>query len=49
MRAFRKLGIWSSVMATSSLEGFKVPPEIMEKWMKARMFWLAFSTMLYKV
>ena len=46
-RACKMLGIWSSVMATSSEVGFSVPPEIIEKWMKARMFWLAFSTILY--
>jgi len=47
LSAWRKLGICSSVIITSSEEGFKVPPLIIEKWMNARMFWLAFSTMLY--
>lgn len=37
------------MIITSSDEGFKVPPLIIEKWMKAKMFWLAFSTMLFTV
>jgi hypothetical protein len=31
-------GICSSAMWISSEVGFKEPPEIIEKWMKARMF-----------
>jgi hypothetical protein len=39
-------GMCSSVIATSSDVGLKDPPEIILKWIKAKMFWLAFSTML---
>jgi hypothetical protein len=39
-------GMFSSVMATSSELGLSDPPEIIEKCMNARMFWLAFSTIL---
>ena len=30
--------MWSSVIAISSEVGFKEPPEIIEKWMNAKMF-----------
>lgn len=38
LSACKKWGMCSSVMAISSEVGRRVPPEIMEKWMKARMF-----------
>ena len=36
--ACSKLGILSSVMHTSSEVGLREPPEIIEKWINAKMF-----------
>jgi hypothetical protein len=44
--AYNIFGICSSVIETSSDVGLKDPPEIILKWINAKIFWLAFSTML---
>ena len=38
LKACKRFGICSSKIQTSSEVGFRDPPEIIEKWMKARIF-----------